>query len=905
MYTAEELTKRLKERKKKQEETSTKSGAQTNSTAEKLKKGLAFKRLSTEINLDTFESDLTSLSKSISKAYSGWQTQETMENTLSSVQGMYDRLGKYQEYQKQYGGADLSDLQKSYKSIIDNWGTLSEQYGGYKDKKSYDKAMKNISDMATYDSKTGKKKISTLEGYLKTAGEYKSEIGNLESLQKTAEARSYGGVKGINQDKIDAKSKEYKDFLKTTGYSSYEEIEKALGNEKVFRNNAIRYQEKMKLGSVGDINSEYYDPDYNKYVTKGKSINPEDVGTSEVSYRVRNRNSKKTIVKSDDRRAAEALSAFLKGEKAQDDGYYDKDAIFALMTEKEFNDVAYYLAKDQEDGGNRTSQYVESIKEILNARRGEEIADVVDGTWRQGAFAITSGLDKFVTGWTNNFSDKDYIPTNQIQFASGEIREDIYEDNGWLARTGYDLLNTGANMLPSILMSTASNALLPGSGAVIGASAMGMSASGNAYQEMLNLGYDKGQARAYSVLVGVSEGGLQYALGGIGKLGGISGKVAKAVQGIDNGIAKFAIRWGSSALAEGFEEAAQEVLNPLFMNIAAGYDTGEEIDWSEVAYSGLLGLLSGGLMEGPGLAVNTYAEHSNNKNIGQAIKDNGKVGDVFDLAMNSPETSLAYEAYTRYANKGINAENIKDAQLGSLWQNARADKEGIAHNKNTPTNEVLMAKEDYANLGDMAKYNPEARVKSEIAKKTYKDTENVEALIDSGLESEENTESHRLATELKAKLDNGKKITTEEINALIKANDEAISKEEETTSKLEEYVAGMDEEEAKIFRQHYDGKTDIDEYAISFNLVAEYSKHPDSFSADHILQNKGVLPTKAATELYTLVTKKVEDEASAKTNAELMARAKKGERGIIDDSVINYGKEYVSGKVSWESLGNR
>lgn len=133
-------------------------------------------------------------------------------------------------------------------------------------------------------------------------------------------------------------------------------------------------------------------------------------------------------------------------------------------------------------------------------------------------------------------------------------------------------------------------------GAVVGAGLMGTSASGNAYQEMLNLGYDKKQANTYSILVGTSEAALGYAFSGISKLGGaVTDDIIKtAISGIDNGIARFAIEFGGKIASEGLEEAAQEVLTPLFENIALGYDKNsfKDINWSEVAYSGLLGMLS-------------------------------------------------------------------------------------------------------------------------------------------------------------------------------------------------------------------------------------------------------------------------------------------------------------------------
>ena len=42
------------------------------------------------------------------------------------------------------------------------------------------------------------------------------------------------------------------------------------------------------------------------------------------------------------------------------------------------------------------------------------------------------------------------------------------------------------------------------------------------------------------------------------------------------------------------------------MDVAAGYDTGAEVDWSEVVYSGLLGALSGGFFEGGNIIVGIF-----------------------------------------------------------------------------------------------------------------------------------------------------------------------------------------------------------------------------------------------------------------------------------------------------------
>ena len=42
--------------------------------------------------MDTFEADLQSVGNTINNIYSGWQTQETMANTRSSVEEMQNRV---------------------------------------------------------------------------------------------------------------------------------------------------------------------------------------------------------------------------------------------------------------------------------------------------------------------------------------------------------------------------------------------------------------------------------------------------------------------------------------------------------------------------------------------------------------------------------------------------------------------------------------------------------------------------------------------------------------------------------------------------------------------------------------------------------------------------------------------
>ena len=310
-------------------------------------------------------------------------------------------------------------------------------------------------------------------------------------------------------------------------------------------------------------------------------------------------------------------------------------------------------------------KYLSSIEDTLSQKTGAEIAESIkDKTLLQLGYGVVAGFDQFESGMENlfNFSD-DYIAPSSVQYASSMIREDL--DNPWL-QAGYDLVTTTTNMLPSIAFSTIVTTLTGGLGlapalagqigAGVGAVTLGASASGNAYQEMLNLGYDKGQARMYSALTGISEAGLQYALGGISKLsGGLTSKLtSKAIEGIAKGVnkasAQFAIKYGAKFLgnmaSEGFEEFLQEILTPYFKSLATG-EKPEDIDWEQAVYSGMLGALSAGFLDGVG-AIGTTAS-----NIGTAkdIKKEGtwetlkKVGSTFSA------DSVAYKIADKVTEK--------------------------------------------------------------------------------------------------------------------------------------------------------------------------------------------------------------------------------------------------------------
>ena len=301
---------------------------------------------------------------------------------------------------------------------------------------------------------------------------------------------------------------------------------------------------------------------------------------------------------------------------------------YDLLEPEEVGIYNYYYATE---GPEKAQQYLDNIQETLNYRMGERIAQSKSGDlWKQYLSAAITGYGGAVAGLQNLLNqDADYIPNTAFQHASGLIREDLanvgklpeFYGDASLSQIGYDLISTTANMVPSIAVGSLF-------GGVAGAAAMGGSAAGNAYQEALKSGYSKEQARTYAALSGASEAGLEYVLGGISKLGGeIPQRVlSNMVRGVDNAVAKAAITLGGSMASEGFEEGLQEVITPWIENLTLYTD--KDVNWDDVAYSTLLGALSGGLMEGPGIAINA----SNVSAVDKQLKSLGAKGNTTELA---------------------------------------------------------------------------------------------------------------------------------------------------------------------------------------------------------------------------------------------------------------------------------
>lgn len=350
---------------------------------------------------------------------------------------------------------------------------------------------------------------------------------------------------------------------------------------------------------------------------------------------------------------------------------------YRYMNDNEVAIYNYYLGKGETA---KAAEYLATLGDKLKERRALDIHESVTGSrLLEMVNAFDSGLENFAYGignLDNWFKGGDPDPLSATQYASSMIRNDMIRDDGtgggW--DIAYDLTSTTANMLPSILVS-----YIPVVGQAAGLVSMGAAATGNAYAEMKRLGYDDWQARGYSLAVGVSEVVLEKVLGGISKLSGGNSKgifqsiAGKVLPKIDNALARIAIDLGSNMLDEGVEEALQSVLEPLF---AAAFTKGEAfegIDLEEVIYSGLLGMLSAGVLEGlPTVIGNVEASRVYKQ--ARELYGNGVEGALVAeaLALN-PDSRLAQKLKARLDKE----RKVSGAELYELLQENRAAIEKI------------------------------------------------------------------------------------------------------------------------------------------------------------------------------------------------------------------------------------
>ena len=481
------------------------------------------------------------------------QKEKQSTSTTSSAKGGMDRY-----YEKQYyNSLDTSGVNNDYiNAFVSDMNSLVKGYGDYS--LSYTDANSRLSDL--------KSRYDTVSAWLY---KNKSNYDNESYSNVSSALREYKNIfDGINNF--------YSKFEDEEQYNSW-----YVDNKNLIELESAKDAE--DFGEYSQIGTTVSNPNWND------AHAPLDIAGWTPFGEGKKINNMVTFAETN---ASEALKSSGQALRAGGNSEYGEivDLINSEMEDEEKLIYNYYVGKGDTEKAN---EYLRIITDKLRERKAGKLVSQVDNTLLEGAFAYGAGLQSWFTsvGNIDNFiKGTEGDPTTTLQYAYSKMSE----NNTGVGKVATDLLYNIGNQTPSILA-----AYLPG-GAVLGKVAFGASAVGNAYSEMRNLGYNEWQSRGYATAVGISEVALQSALGGISKLGGkysLSTGITKLVDHFDHALAKLAIKLPLNMASEALEEGIQTVLDPAFKALMTGEDF-ESPEWEEVFYSGLLGALSAGFLEG-------------------------------------------------------------------------------------------------------------------------------------------------------------------------------------------------------------------------------------------------------------------------------------------------------------------
>ena len=89
-------------RKKQKEKYAERSASNTTSQNRQYKNSelVEMRRFANMVNSRSFQSDLNNTNALLDETFGDWQDRETMQNNRISIEKMYNKLGQYQNYQK-------------------------------------------------------------------------------------------------------------------------------------------------------------------------------------------------------------------------------------------------------------------------------------------------------------------------------------------------------------------------------------------------------------------------------------------------------------------------------------------------------------------------------------------------------------------------------------------------------------------------------------------------------------------------------------------------------------------------------------------------------------------------------------------------------------------------------------
>ena len=336
------------------------------------------------------------------------------------------------------------------------------------------------------------------------------------------------------------------------------------------------------------------------------------------------------------------------------------------------NERSLYLWLYDKEGKEKADEYLRSMHDTLAYRAGEAVSKNIDNMsgGNQATRDVLNALYALPAGvnaWANGLMQAGAMLTGQtLAVDPWAVAHSLNREKGSdVGNVFSDLSYTFGNMAPSMAIGAATGS------AIAGDIALGLSSAGNSYADAKREGYDQGQAMLYGLVNGTLEAGMQHLLGGISNLGGkaaskISKHATSYLNKLSNAGVRAVLQTGSKLLtsmgSEATEEYLQSVLDPLVRNIILGEDNDFWAGFTseDALYSALLGALSAGLLEGPGIITSTAEANK----IGKRAFENGSWEGAVDYAMQLDPESEPYKLAKALRDGTIKADGNN---VGNLY----------------------------------------------------------------------------------------------------------------------------------------------------------------------------------------------------------------------------------------------
>jgi hypothetical protein len=848
-----------------------------------MKKKYAQNTAISEFGLDTLSTDIQNLYTTLNSVYSGWQTPETMSNTLSSAQSMYDRLGKYQEYRNKYGWEELPDLTELYNSLnptIEELGVLASDYASHKNAESYTNEKTKLRGLYGMSSDEVKTKWDASKAY-DSVQPYTTQIKKLETALST---RAFTPAdEEYLKNRIAEETKRRDEAVKKAGYNSYDELEGIVGNsvngqiayttsngknikwEDVY--NDAQYLEFVQpILNAPDFDEksayEKKDVEYDFINTGGAAFyHPHDYDAHIYNF----------INKDED-----AVGKHSTIDTSQNS--FNRDSVKREMSDEEIK-VYNYVYNTQ--GPEKANEFLSLINDDLKQRdlikKAQYFSEyAAEDPVGSSAFSLISNASSGVE-WLGDVAD--YVVTGEMDYNTGAyvtstIRGTVSNNYDWDIE-GWDAFDFVYNSTMSGIDSALATTTLGGGGGV----ALGLSAAAQGTNDALERGLDDNAA----FLAGLSSGANEMifesvSIGNFKKLKSdltvdgwksLGKDIAKAM-GV-NASEEFFTEWANITydnMVNG-ELSQAETKIRAYMNSGISEEEAKKMVASEQGVRLAEATASGAFI---GLGFGGYAGGTsfyNTSSAGKSIRANGRTYDMFDIASN-PEIGSAYETYTEYARKGINAENAKNAQVGRLYLEAESDARKTLNNKQATKLQKATA---LKNLGELSIVETENTIKKK-AKEEFNVGDETKVT-----KTGETVDTKNIKVE-------GDKITVATEKGKVSVDDVILSERDAELAYVAKEIAKENGEDiANLFLEQYDGKTNVEAYQNSFNMVMQFAK--GDFTFEEMMKHKGSLSATEVSKIYEETVLKAYKEQQSKIDKLIQDTAdQRFYKGSIEDSAI-------------------